>query len=127
MPAWKCEVKWVYRYDEAVEELCLNNYTICFSDYRLGAKNGIDLIRDIQDRNCTTPIILLTGRGNYEIDIEATKAGAFDYLIKSDLDQDKLERTIRYALERINNLQKLRESERKYRSIFEKSKEELKR
>lgn len=123
LPAWKCEVKWVYRYDEAVEELCLNNYTICFSDYRLGAKNGIDLIRDIQDRNCTTPIILLTGRGNYEIDIEATKAGAFDYLIKSDLDQDKLERTIRYALERINNLQKLRESERKYRSIFEKSKD----
>jgi PAS domain S-box-containing protein len=121
--AWKCEVKWVYRYEEAVEELCSNTHTICFSDYRLGAKNGIDLIRDIQARNATTPVILLTGRGNYEIDIEATKAGAFDYLIKADLDPDKLERTIRYTLERINSLQKLRDSERKYRSIFEKSKD----
>ncbi|MCW3088898.1 MAG: sensor hybrid histidine kinase [Sediminibacterium sp.] len=121
--AWKCEVKWIYRYDEAVDALCNNNYTICFSDYRLGARNGIDLLRDIQARHCTTPVILLTGRGNYEIDIEATKAGAFDYLIKADLDSDKLERTIRYTLERINNLQKLRDSERKYRNIFEKSKD----
>jgi PAS domain S-box-containing protein len=121
--AWKCEVTWIYRYDEAVKELCSNVYTICFSDYRLGAKNGIDLIKDIQTRNCNTPIILLTGKGNYEIDIEATKAGAFDYLIKSELDEDKLERTIRYSLERLTNLQKIKDSERKYRSIFEKSKD----
>ncbi len=121
--AWKCEVKWIYRYDEAIEELSTNRYTICFSDYRLGARNGIDLIKDIQARNCNTPVILLTGKGNYEIDIEATKAGAFDYLIKADLDEDKLERTIRYTLERITNLQKLKDSERKYRNIFEKSKD----
>jgi len=121
--AWKCEVKWIFRYDEAIEELSTNQYTICFSDYRLGAKNGIDLIKDIQARNCNTPVILLTGKGNYEIDIEATKAGAFDYLIKADLDEDKLERTIRYTLERMSNLQKLKDSERKYRNIFEKSKD----
>jgi PAS domain S-box-containing protein len=121
--AWKCEVKWIYRYDEAIEELSGNQYTICFSDYRLGARNGIDLIKDMQEMNCNTPVILLTGKGNYEIDIEATKAGAFDYLIKADLDEDKLERTIRYTLERISNLQKIKDSERKYRNIFEKSKD----
>ena len=121
--AWTCEVKWISRYDEAIEELSRNVYTICFSDYRLGAKNGIDLIKDIQNRNSNTPVILLTGKGNYEIDIEATKAGAFDYLIKADLDEDKLERTIRYTLERISNLQKIKDSERKYRNIFEKSKD----
>lgn len=121
--AWKCEVTWIYRYDEAVKELCTNEYTICFLDYRLGAKNGIDLIKDIHTNNCNTPVILLTGKGNYEIDIEATKAGAFDYLIKSELDEDKLERTIRYSLERLINLQRIKDSERKYRSIFEKSKD----
>lgn len=123
LKAWKCDVKWIYRYEEAVEELCRNNYTLCFSDYRLGIKNGIDLIRDTRARNCETPVILLTGRGNYEIDIAATKAGAFDYLIKADLDVDKLERTIRYTLERMQNLQKVRDSERRYRNIFEKSKD----
>ena len=121
--AWQCEVKWIYRYDEVVKEICSNVYTICFLDYRLGAKNGIDLIREIHSRNCNTPIILLTGKGNYEIDIEATKAGAFDYLIKSELDEDKLERTIRYSLERLKNLKRIEDSERKYRNIFEKSKD----
>lgn len=121
--AWDCEVKWIYRYNEAVVELSTNSYTICFSDYRLGAKNGIDLIKNIYSKSCNTPVILLTGNGNYEIDIEATKAGAFDYLIKSELDEDKLERTIRYSLERYMNLQKIKDSERKYRSIFEKSKD----
>src|SRR6188768_3332752 len=121
--AWKFEIKWVQRYTAAIDELCNNQYTLCFCDYRLGAKNGIDLIKDVLAKNTSTPIILLTGKGNYNIDIEATKAGAFDYLIKADLDEDKLERTIRYTLERIHNLQKIQESERRYRSIFEKSKD----
>ncbi|MEO6733143.1 MAG: ATP-binding protein [Ferruginibacter sp.] len=121
--AWKFEIKWVQRYANALDELCSNQYTLCFCDYRLGAKNGIDLIKDVLTKNTVTPIILLTGKGNYNIDIEATRAGAFDYLIKADLDEDKLERTIRYTLERINNLQKIQESERRYRSIFEKSKD----
>jgi PAS domain S-box-containing protein len=121
--AWKFEIKWIQRYAAAIDELCRNKYSICFCDYRLGAKNGIDLIKDVLAKNTATPIILLTGKGNYNIDIEATRAGAFDYLIKADLDEDKLERTIRYTLERINNLQKIQESERRYRSIFEKSKD----
>ena len=121
--AWKFEIKWIQRYAEAIEELCNNAYNLCFCDYKLGAKNGIDLIKDVLAKNTVTPIILLTGKGNYNIDIKATKAGAFDYLIKADLDEDKLERTIRYTLERINNLQKIQESERRYRSIFEKSKD----
>ena len=123
--SWECEIRWIYRYEDAIRELSTNYYTICFCDYLLGAKNGIDLIKDIQINNCNTPVVLLTGKGNYQIDIEATRAGAFDYLIKSDLDEDRLERTIRYTLERISNLQKIRDSERKYRNIFEKSKDIL--
>lgn len=121
--AWKFEIKWVQRYNDAVAELCNNAYTLCFCDYRLGARNGVELIKDVLAKKTATPIILLTGKGNYNIDIEATKAGAFDYLIKSDLDEDKLERTIRYTLERFNNLQRISESERRYRNIFEKSKD----
>ena len=44
-------------------------------------------------------MILLTGQGDHEIDIEAMKAGAADYLIKSQLNSDILERAIRYAIE----------------------------
>ena len=119
--AWTLNTKWVSNYEAAIEALCSNSFTLCFSDYRLGVRNGIELIREAQERQSNTPIILLTGKGTHKIDLEATKAGAFDYLIKDELDEDKLERTIRYSLERMHNLEKLKSSEHRYRSFFEKS------
>ena len=118
---WPFQLDWISRYDEAVPALCKNGYTVCFSDYFLGAKNGIDLIKEIQKTSCTTPVILLTGKGNRAIDLEATRAGAFDYLVKDEIDEDKLERTIRYTLERIQTVEQLMASERRYRRFFEKS------
>jgi PAS domain S-box-containing protein len=72
---------------------------------------------------CEEPIVLLTGKGNREIDIEAMQIGATDYLVKTDLNADKLERCIRYSLERTSYLKALRANERKYRSMFELSKD----
>jgi len=46
------------------------------------------------------PIILLTGLGAHAVDVQAMKAGAADYLVKSGLRADSLGRSIRYALER---------------------------
>ena len=43
-------------------------------------------------------MILLTGQGDHEIDIEAMKAGASEYLIKGQLNPDMLERAMRYAI-----------------------------
>jgi DNA-binding response OmpR family regulator len=54
-------------------------------------------------------MILLTGQGDREIDIEAMKAGAADYLDKSQLRAPLLERSIRYAIERKRAEQKIRE------------------
>jgi signal transduction histidine kinase len=43
-------------------------------------------------------VILLTGVGDKEIDFEATKAGATDYLLKGEINATVLERAIRYAI-----------------------------
>jgi PAS domain S-box-containing protein len=51
------------------------------------------------------------------------EAGAADYLIKTELNTEKLERCIRYSLERAASLKALKANERKYRSIFERSKD----
>jgi len=45
-------------------------------------------------------MILLTGQGDHELDIKAIKTGASDYLIKSEINADLLERSIRYSIER---------------------------
>lgn len=114
----KFAIDWAKNFDDAVEKVTTCEHDICFFDFLLGAKTGLDLLkRAIQD-GCQSPIILLTGKGDHKIDMEAMRLGAVDYLIKSELDSEKLERCIRYSLERADTLKTLRESEQQYRTIF---------
>src|SRR3954447_14879548 len=116
-------VDWSYNYKDALGKLTSNDYDIYFVDYRLGIKTGMDLLTDAIAQGCEAPIILLTGKGTQEIDVKAMESGAYDYLIKSELNTEKLERCIRYSLERASSIKALKANERRYRSIFEKSKD----
>lgn len=117
------DIQWCYNFKTALDHLASKQFHLYFVDYRLGAKTGIDLLAEAMKMNCEEPIILLTGKGNSAIDKQAMQMGAVDYLIKSELTAEKLERCIRYALERAASTKALRANERKYRNIFEKSKE----
>ncbi|HUQ97499.1 MAG TPA: ATP-binding protein [Chitinophagaceae bacterium] len=116
-------IEWCYRFSDAIEHLKKRQHNMYFVDYRLGAKTGLDFLKEAVDLGCEEPIVLLTGKGNKVVDIEAMQMGATDYLIKTELNTDKLERCIRYALERTEYLKALRANERKYRNIFELSKD----
>jgi len=67
-------------------------------DYRLGARDGLELLREVQNRGGGGPIIILTGKGQREIALEAMRVGASDYLEKAGLSPPLLERSILYAL-----------------------------
>ncbi|MDQ1556740.1 MAG: hypothetical protein QOI02_1742, partial [Actinomycetota bacterium] len=71
---------------------------VCLVDYRLGADSGIDLARELVGDGSTTPIILLTGHDDHELDARAATAGATDFLIKGEVSATTLERAIRYAI-----------------------------
>lgn len=116
-------IDWCYRFSDAVAHLKKHSHDLYFVDYRLGAKTGLDFLKEAIQLGCEEPIVLLTGKGNKEVDIEAMQMGATDYLIKTELNADKLERCIRYSLERTAYLKALRANERKYRNIFELSKD----
>jgi PAS domain S-box-containing protein len=123
IPSTNFIVDWSYNYKDALSKMTSNDYDIYFVDYRLGIKTGMDLLTDAIAQGCEAPIILLTGKGTQEIDVKAMESGAYDYLIKSELNTEKLERCIRYSLERASSIQALKANERRYRSIFEKSKD----
>jgi len=116
-------IDWCYRYKEALDAIVEAKYDIYFIDYYLGARTGLELLKDALEKNCEQPLILLTGMGNQKIDMEAMQAGAYDYLVKLELNTEKIERCIRYSLERATSLKILRSNERKFRSIFERSKD----
>ena len=96
----KVQLDWVKNFSAGLDAMARNQHDICLVDYRLGAQNGVELLRAALDRGCRAPVILLTGQGEHEIDLEAMKAGAADYLVKGRLDASLLERSIRYAIER---------------------------
>lgn len=117
------DITWCYNYQDGLNALLGGKYDLYFIDYRLGAKTGIDLLREAIRNGCESPIILLTGRGNYDIDRQAMEIGAYDYLIKSELNTEKLERCIRYSLGKAESIKALKANERKYRNVFEKSRD----
>jgi PAS domain S-box-containing protein len=123
IPSKSFVVDWSYNYNDAFQRLISNDYDLYFVDYRLGIKTGMDLLTDAIANGCEAPIILLTGKGTQEIDVKAMESGAYDYLIKSELNTEKLERCIRYSMERASSIRALKANERKYRGMFEKSKD----
>src|SRR6185312_12498471 len=94
------ELEWMKTYETGLATMLRNNHDICLIDYRLGAHNGLDLLKTALAGGCIAPIILLTGMGQHEVDVAAMQAGAADYLIKGRLDVNQLERSIRHAIER---------------------------
>ncbi len=99
-----CEyrVRWVPSYEEALQALLATECDICLLDYHLGARTGIDLLREVRSLGCEVPIVFLTGQAEFELDMAAMHAGADDFLVKGQFTPRELERAIRYALERAN-------------------------
>ena len=94
------ELDWAATYESALEVIGKNEHDVYLIDYYLGRRNGMELLRDATRLGSRAPMILLTGQRDREVDIEAMKAGAADYLIKGQVDSSLLERSIRYAVER---------------------------
>ncbi len=95
-----CHLDWADRYDAGLERIAGQTYDVCLIDYRLGDRDGLDLIREGLVRGYQGPMILLTGQGDLVIDMKAMEAGAVDYLEKGRIDAAALERSIRYAIDR---------------------------
>ncbi len=119
----KYTLTWVNNYEEAINSMLKSHYDVYLVDYRMGKYTGLDLLNEAIKSNVDEPIIILTGKGDSKVDEEALEIGAADYLVKDQINPYTIERSIRYALKHKQALKALRESENKFRIIFERSKE----
>lgn len=113
------DLEWEGSYAAAVETIKACRHDVYLIDYRLGEHNGVDLVRLVVESGCKAPVIMLTG--DRRVDIEATRAGAADYLIKGLITSAGLERSIRNALDRKRAAEELQLSEARYRALVDDS------
>lgn len=97
--AEKFKVHWARTFEEALEKISAGGFDVCLMDYRLGPHNGLELLREARSVGYDAPIILLTGQTDTELDFEAMRAGAADYLVKAQINAANLERSIRYSIQ----------------------------
>ncbi len=71
---------------------------VCLFDVRLPDGSGIDLLRAMRQNDSRTPVIMISGHGTIAEAVEATRAGAFDFLEKP-LSRDRVLLALKNALE----------------------------
>jgi len=113
------ELDWVANWGAALEKIDHGWHDVYLLDYSLGEHNGLELLRQLTAKGCRSPIIFLTGQGDYQVDVEAMKGGAADYLLKAQLNAPLLERSIRYSIEHKRSEESLRRLNRTLRTLSE--------
>lgn len=81
---------------------------VALLDFQLPGGDGLEILREVRQKNVDTPIIMLTGAGDEALAVELMKAGAADYLPKGTLTPGRLTQSIRQAL-------RLRDADRRTR------------
>ncbi|MDQ6622670.1 MAG: response regulator, partial [Verrucomicrobiota bacterium] len=99
IPGSKIALEWARDFESGLASLHRCEHDVYLLDYRLGAGDGLDLLREGLRCGCKAPIILLTGQQDRDLALQALEAGAADYLVKGQIDAAGLERAIRYALQ----------------------------
>jgi len=102
------ELEWAETYEQGLAKLVSGGYAACLLDYRLGDRDGLELIREAVAQGCHTPIVFLTAETAKRVDFAAMNSGALDYLVKGEITPRILERSLRYALKLGETLDALR-------------------
>jgi two-component system sensor histidine kinase UhpB len=96
-----------------------NVFDIILLDLTLPDERGEELIRKIIDLAADIPVVALTGFSDLDFSIRSLSLGISDYLVKDDMNAAILSKSIFYTLERKRIGRALRESEKRYVTLFE--------
>ena len=78
---------------EGIDSIKTSNPSYAVVDLRLNDGNGLEVVKELQNSNSKSKIIMLTGYGNIPTAVAAIKEGAIDYLAKP-ADADDIEKAL---------------------------------
>ena len=90
----------------------LSSFDVVLADLGLPDSQGLETYHQVRSCVAGRPIIVLTGFDDETTGLNALRAGAQDYLIKSELTSRTLARAVRYAIDKKAIETQLRQSQR---------------
>jgi two-component system response regulator HydG len=85
--------------DEACEKVVSEGYDLVLTDLRMGATDGMTVLRHTRQESPLTEVIVMTAYGTIESAVEAMRIGAHDY-IQKPFEEDELLVKVDKALEK---------------------------
>ena len=98
-------------------------FDVVLLDLSLPDSIGLQTLKEYRAEVPHIPVVVLTSLDSEDLALQAMAQGAQDYIVKDDITMPRLERAIRYAIERGEILNKLRESEEKTRQALAREQE----
>lgn len=109
----------VDRLTQAIKCLEAASFDLVLLDLNLPDSEGLQTFLKLYNADPQTPIVILSGLDDDQVAQRALGLGAQDYLNKSTVASKLLSHAIRYAIERARLQTQLRQSEMRYRELFE--------
>jgi PAS domain S-box-containing protein/putative nucleotidyltransferase with HDIG domain len=118
VPDVSFELENAKRLSTGLKHLAKETPDIILLDIGLPDSQGLDTLEKVYAQVKTVPIVVLTGLEDESVGIEAVQHGAQDYLVKGQIQSKVLWRVLNYSIERKRAGEMLRESEERYRTLF---------
>lgn len=99
------DVEVAYSGLQGISKFKQSNFDIVICDFRLGDKDGKDVLMEIRAHNSNTIVLIITGYSDIKIAVEVIKLGAYDYITKP-LIPDEVLNVLKSAIARFNASEK---------------------
>lgn len=84
--------------EHGLDSIAKSSPSCVLLDYSLPGHNGIEVLKRIRAKHPYLPVIMLTGQGNETVAVRSMKEGAQDYISKSSITSEMMERIVRASI-----------------------------
>jgi signal transduction histidine kinase len=96
----EAQVSCVSRLSDGLASMAQTSPSVVLLDLNLPDSHGADTFRKVLEKAPGVPVIILSGQDDEALAMKALHQGVQDYLVKGDITSTRLERAMRYAIER---------------------------
>ncbi len=83
--------------EAALDRIAARDYDAIVTDIKMPGMDGLALLAEIRGRQPDTPILIITGHGEYDLSVRALRGGAYDF-IQKPIDRDHFVATLYRAI-----------------------------